>query len=317
MDGHTPMKRAPSAKQLQYFIAVAEAGNFRRAAARLRVSQPTLSTQVAALEKGLAVQLLERSRTGSVLTPAGRDLLVNARRVVEELAGLVDRAASIARGPAGTYRLGVTPTLGPYLLPYALPDIHRKYAALRFYVREGAPRVLEEDLVALEHDLILTPLPVASGDLAVFPLFREPLKLVLSTEHRLASKAHIEPADLRGEPVLTLEEHHLFHHQIEQFCERLGANVLRDFEGTSLDTLRQMVVMGMGVALLPALYVRSEIHQPTELRVTSVEGEVMERTHAIVWRPSSPAAPLFRKIAEDFRALVTERLSDQVTPYVA
>jgi len=247
-----------------------------------------------------------------MVTPAGRDLLIHARRVVEELQGLVDRADSMSHGPAGTYRLGVTPTLGPYLLPYVLPEIHHKYDALKFYVREGAPRALEDDLLAGEQDLVLTPLPVSSGDLTVVPLFREPLQLVMSAEHRLAGKAHIKPGDLRDEPVLTLQEHHLFHRQISQLCERLGARVLRDYEGTSLDTLRQMVVMGMGIAFLPALYVRSEIHQPEELCVTNVEGEVMERTHALIWRPSSPGAPFFRRIAEDVRELVAERLSDQV-----
>ena len=308
------MKRAPSLRQLQYFIALAKAASFRRAAARLRISQPTLTSQVAALEARLAIRLFERSRTGSLLTPAGGALLPGARRVVEEFRGFVDHAESMSHGPAGTYRLGVTPTLGPYLLPYVLPEIHRRYGALKFYVREGAPRRLEDDLVAGEHDLILTPLPVEASDLIVVPLFREPLRLVLSAEHPLARRTRIEPADLRGEPVLTLQEHHLFHRQIDQLCERLGARVLRDYEGTSLDTLRQMVVMGMGVAFLPALYVRSEIHQPEELRVASVAGETMERTHALVWRPSSPARPLFQRIGDDIRGLAAERLAEQVTP---
>ena len=146
------MQRAPSLRQLQYFIALAEAASFRRAAARLRISQPTLTSQIAALEERLAVQLFERSRTGSRLTPAGRVLLPDARRVVEEFRGFVDHAESMSRGPAGTYRLGVTPTLGPYLLPYVLPRIHSMYAALKFYVREGAPRRLEDDLLAGEHE---------------------------------------------------------------------------------------------------------------------------------------------------------------------
>jgi len=175
------------------------------------------------------------------------------------------------------------------------------------------PSVLESDLLAGEHDIILTPLPVEAGDLTVVPLFREPLQLVMSAEHRLAKKRRIEPGDLRDEPVLTLQEHHLFHRQIGQLCERLGAHMLRDYEGTSLDTLRQMVVMGMGIAFLPALYVRSEIHQPEVLRVTDVKGESMDRTHALVWRPTSPGAPLFRRIAMDMRELIGAQLSGQVS----
>ncbi len=308
------MNRTPSLRQLQYFIAVAEADSFRRAAARLRISQPTVTGQIAALEATVGIRLFERAYSGSVLTPAGRDLLPGARRVVEELQGFVDRAESMSHGPAGTYRLGVTPTLGPYLLPYLLPEIHRKYEALKFYVREGTPRLLESDLIGGEHDLVLTPLPVEAGDLEVAPLFREPLRLVLSVEHPLAQKPFVEPADLRDEPVLTLQEHNLFHKQVRELCDRLGARVLRDYEGTSLDTLRQMVVMGMGVAFLPALYVRSEIQARDALRVTNVAGEAMERTHALVWRPTSPGAELFQAIARDIRELIRERLAGEVTP---
>ncbi len=304
----------PSLRQLQYFIALAKAETFRGAANRLRVSQPTLTNQIAALEENLSLVLFERSRKGSTLTAAGRELLASARRVVEEYQGFVDHAGSMTQGPAGVYRLGVTPTLGPYLLPVVLPEIHRRYESLRFYVREDAPQRLEDGLIAGDHDLILTALPVNAGDLVVAPLFREPLRLVLPAEHQLTTKKYVAPKDLRDEPVLTLEEHHLFHHQVKELCERMGAVMFRDFEGTSLDTLRQMVVMGVGAAFLPALYVRSEIHQPANLHVTSVRGEVMERTHALVWRPTSPMAPLFRNLAKEIHALVREHLEGHVAP---
>ncbi|MCH6551826.1 MAG: hypothetical protein IH804_07415 [Planctomycetes bacterium] len=125
--------------------------------------------------------------------------------------------------------------------------------------------------------MILTPLPVDEVRLTLTPLFHEPLKLVMSAEYRLAKKRHIDSRDLAGESVLTLGEQHHLHQQIEQLCDRLNAHVLRDYEGTSLDTLRQMVVMGMGIAFLPALYVRSEIHRRSELRVMNVRGEEMDR----------------------------------------
>ncbi len=306
------MSKPPSLRQLQYFVTLAETQHFRRAAARLRITQPTLTAQVAALEAGLGVQLFERSRAGTSLTPEGRELCARARAVLQEVQGLCDQAEVATREPAGTYRLGVTPTVGPYLLPHVLPEIHRRFEALRFFVREGAPRLLEDDLIGGQHDLILTALPLVAGDPVVVPLFTEPLQLVLSSEHRLAGKARIEPADLKGEPVLTLEEHHLFHRQIAELCDRFGAHLLRDYEGTSLDTLRQMVVMGMGIAFLPALYVRSEIHQPAELRVATVEGERMERVHALAWRSTSPSSGLFERLAEELRAQVTLHLSDTV-----
>jgi LysR family hydrogen peroxide-inducible transcriptional activator len=155
-------------------------------------------------------------------------------------------------------------------------------------------------------------LPIDDARLTVTPLFHEPVRLVMSSEHRLAGKQRIERDDLAGEAVLTIEEHHHFHQQIQQLCERLGAHVRRDYEGTSLDTLRHMVVMGMGVAFLPALYVQSEIHRPRELRVASVHGESIERTHAIAWRTASPSRPLFREITNEILSLLDRELGDVV-----
>ena len=312
------MDRArPSVRQIEYFVAISETLNFRAAARRLSVSQPTMTNQIVALEDALGSQLFERSRGGTVLTPIGRELLPNARRILEEFQGLVDQAQSISRGPGGTYRLGVTPTLGPYLLPHILPALHRRYTALKLSVREDAPRDLEVELATGKQDLILAPLPIDDSRLTVVPLFREPLKLILPADHRLAERKHINRRDLEGESILTIEEHHHFHRQIEQLCSRLGAQLRRDYEGTSLDTLRHMVVMGMGVAFLPNLYIRSEIHRPRELRVATVRGEVIERTHALAWRASSPARQLFRQIADQIRTLVAQDLADVLQPTLA
>ena len=140
----------PSIRQFEYFIAIADAASFRRAANRLQVSQPTLTNQILALEAALGLQIFERSRGGTVLTAVGRELLPNARRLLEEFQGVIDQAESVSRGPAGTYRLGVTPTLGPYLLPHILPALHHRYTALKLYIREDAPRDLEAGLAAGE-----------------------------------------------------------------------------------------------------------------------------------------------------------------------
>ena len=302
-----------SFRQVQYFTAVADALNFRRAATRLRVSQPTLTHQILALEASLEVQLFERSRAGTKLTPAGRELLPSARRILEEVQGLNDRAAMLAKGSGGTYKLGVTATLAPYLLPQILPHIHQRYSSLKLHVREQAPRDLEAGLVAGEYDFILTPMPVGETTLAVRPLFQEPLRLVISAEHRLAKRKLIYDEDLADESVLTIEEHHHFHQQIKELCERLGARMLSDYEGTSLDTLRQMVVMGMGIAFLPALYVRSEIHRPREVRVKKLQGEPIYRTHALAWRTSSPRSSIFEELSIQIRELVGELFAGEVT----
>ena len=123
--------------------------------------------------------------------------------------------------------------------------------------------------------------------------------------------------DLFGEQVLTISEHHLFHRQISELCEKVGASVRRDYEGTSLDTLRQMVVMGMGMAFLPALYVRSEIRQESELRIADVEGVNVVRNHALVWRNTSPARSFYRQLGLEIREIIREKLSDVVIPIKA
>ena len=303
-----------SLKQLQYFAAVAEFGSFRQAAFRLEITQPTLSNQVAIMEKALKVQLFERTRKGINTTPQGRELLLSARRVLEEAQGFTTQAALLSGGGIGTYRLGVTPTLGPYLLPHILKPIHDTHADLKLYVRENPPSELETGLINGQHDLILTTLPIMSNELIVANLFREPLKLALAKDHRLANRPKINREDLLGEPVLTISEHHLFHRQITELCEEVGAPVLRDYEGTSLDTLRQMVVMGMGIAFLPALYAKSEIRNEEELRVADVEGINVVRNHALVWRNTSPAGGFYKQLSEEIKAIIENNLASDILP---
>ena len=303
-----------SLKQLQYFAAIAEYGSFRQAAFRLNITQPTLSNQVGVMEKALKIKLFERTRKGINTTPQGRELLSSARRVLEEAQGFNTQAAMLSGGGIGTYRLGVTPTLGPYLLPHILGTIHNTHTDLKLYVRENAPSDLETGLINGQHDLILTTLPVMSNELIVSPLFREPLKLALPQDHRLAGKAQIKRSDLLGELVLTIGEHHLFHRQITELCEQVGAQTRRDYEGTSLDTLRQMVVMGMGIAFLPALYAKSEIRDKEELRVTEVEGISVARNHALVWRNTSPLASFYKRLSEEIKMIIETKLASEVFP---
>ena len=303
-----------SLKQLQYFAAVAEYGSFRQAAFRLGITQPTLSNQIAIMEKALKIHLFERTRKGINTTPQGRELLLSARRVLEEAQGFLSQSAILSGGGIGTFRLGVTPTLGPYLLPHILTPIHNKYSDLKLYVRENAPSELETGLINGQHDLILTTLPIMSSELVVAPLFREPIKLALARDHRLADRLTINREDLLGEPVLTISEHHLFHRQITELCERVGAHVLRDYEETSLDTLRQMVVMGMGVAFLPALYAKSEIRNEEELRVADVDGINVVRNHALVWRNTSPASSFYRQLSEEIKSMIETNLASDILP---
>ncbi len=302
----------PSLKQLEYILAVARYGSLRRAADELAISQPTLTAQIARAEKALNVTLFERTRLGAALTPAGRRLEGSIRHVIDAMESLVEDADNARSGSSGVYRLGVAATLGPYVLPQILPGLHAAYADLKLYIREDSPRQLEYGLERGDYDLILTALPINSSQLVSENLMRESVKLVVPRDHPLAVKAHILAADLAGTQILTTEEGLLFSRQVEQVCARLGAEVLREYQGTSLDALRVMVVMGMGLAFLPALYIESEINADTALAVRQIEDESIARIHALAWRPTSPARVFYRHLAHDMRGLLRSSVGSVV-----
>lgn len=299
-----------SFKQILYFQTVAECGSLRQGAQKLSLTQPTLSAQLGILEVELGVTLFERSRQGVILTVQGRELLPEAKQILDSMRDFSTKAQFLNQQGSGTYKLGVTPTLGPYLLPNILSDLHQRYNDLKLYVREQSPSLLLDDVLQGQHDLILTTQPVMSDNLTIFSLFREHVYLAMPHDHRLAKTSPITHTDLVGENVLTLSDNHLYHRQVSDLCEQVGANILRDYEGTSLDTLRQMVVMGMGVAFLPALYIKSEIRDQSELRLCSVEGASLVRDHVLAWRKNSPQRHFFNTLGGQIREMIAANIVD-------
>ena len=304
--------KTPSINQIRYFVAVAKYLSFRQAAGILGISQPTLTSQINALETTLGLNLFERSRTGTLLSPQGKALLSVAEEVLQSSQRFSEIARDLSEGNVVTYRLGIPPTLGPYLLPFVLPDLHKRKPGLRFYVREGAPSALQHGLLRGEYDLILSPMSGENSQLITQPLFNEPLKFVIPSDHHLAGKAYVRPEEISGEKVLTLEDRHHFHHQVQRICDEIGADLQRDYEGTSLDTLRQMVVMGMGVAFLPGLYIHSELHKPEALHVCEIADMPIERQHSLAWRNTAPGRQTFREIAVIVKSIIETRLSNAV-----
>jgi LysR family hydrogen peroxide-inducible transcriptional activator len=201
-------------------------------------------------------------------------------------------------GLTGTLRLGTTPTIGPYLLPRVVARLHADYPDLRLYVRESAPRPLREALLAGEHDLILTQLPETGADLVSRRLFREPLALAVPRDHPLAGQAQLDPAQIAGLSILGLSPAYALHDQIAGLCRDHGAELVRDYEGTSLDALRAMVGMGMGAAFLPRLYVASEL-APREEGIVAIpfRGAKVTRTLGLVWRRTAPDPAPYETLA--------------------
>lgn len=297
-------------KQLRAILALSNQRHFRRAAEELGVTQPSLSAQIQNLESALHVRLVDRARGGVSLTPVGREIASRARRILDEERAMRDFAASAKTGLAGTIRLGAAPTIGPYLLPHIVSSLHRKDKSLGLYVREDAPHSLEHDLARGDHDVLLTPLPPSSADFASELLFREPLYLAVAADHRLADLELPTLKEIRGERVLALSPRHQLHDQVADICEAAGATIDRDYEGTSVDALRHMAGMGMGVTFLPALYAHSEIRPKSEIVLKRISGRLFVRSIALVWRKGAGGARNYREIAAIARDIARQRFSD-------
>ena len=297
----------PTLKQLRYLVAVAETLHFRRAAEMSHVSQPTLSGQLRELEERLGVQLVERSRSKVILTPLGRQIAERAKTVLRDVQDVVELAKQGQAPLGGTIRVGVLQSLGPYFLPHILPELHGRYRDLKLYVREGMPTALLERLDQGNLDMLFFPLPVQGVELRSVRLFREPLWVVVPGEHRLAIRETIRRSDLEGETFLTLERGHRLHDQVRALCEQYGAKLSLDYEGTSLDTLRQMVAMGMGLSLLPALYVRSEVLHDRQVVAREVKSGVPHRMIGMVWRRHSGRQEEYETLAGQIRGILKDR----------
>jgi len=288
----------PTLRQLEYLVAVADLQNFGRAADACGVSQPTLSQQIHALEERLGVTLIERRVSGAELTPIGREITARARRLAIEVQDIRDLARRAADGLVGTIRFGVTPTLGPYLMPPIVAALHREQPELRMFIREGIP---VDQALALSRgalDMMLGPLPIVGADLEVYPLFRERLFLVAPPDHSLAESSSLSIADLKGENVLSLDPRHHLHRQVETICDELGMTLLRDYEGTSLDSVHQMVASGLGLAILPEFYIRSAVGGLAGVVVIEPGGWTFTRSIAAAWRIGAAYESEYRGIAD-------------------
>ncbi len=292
----------PTFRQLEYLVAIADLKHFGRAAQANNVSQPTLSQQLRALEEGLGVVLVERRVSGAELTPVGREIAERARRLLVGMRDIRDLARRAGERLAGTLHFGVTPTLGPYLMPAIVAALHREQPDLRLYIREGIPDDQARDLSRGALDMLLGPLPIQGTDLHVEPLFRERLFIVAAVDHPLAGKEVLDPADLQGARVLSLDHRHHFHRQIAEICSETGMELLRDYEGTSLDSVRQMVGSGIGLAILPEFYIRSEVGGRAGIHVLKVQGWSATRSIAAVWRAGAAYGEAYAGIASRIQA---------------
>ncbi|MGA3399085.1 MAG: hydrogen peroxide-inducible genes activator [Acetobacteraceae bacterium] len=304
----------PSPQQLRYLVALAETRHFGRAALGCAVTQSTLSAGILTLENQLDAPILDRTAGKHVVfTPLGLELVERARFALTALTAVTE-AVDAARAPmSGPLRIGVIPTIGPFLLPRLMPALRDAFPRLKPWLREDTTARLVDRLVASRLDVVLVALPCDCGGADTMTLARDEFLVALPPGHRLAGLEAVPPSALATERLLLLEEGHCLREQALLVCGLLAGErgeALDSFAATSLHTLVQMVASGLGVTLLPRLAICAGVAAGTGLVLRPLAGAGAWRTLGLAWRPKAPRAAEYRalggRLAQVCAALLEE-----------
>lgn len=290
-------------RDLRYLVALAEHKHFGRAADASFVSQPTLSTQIKKLEDELDVALVERTPRKILLTEVGREIATRARHVLDEVEQIKAIARRTKDPESGTLRLGIFPTLGPYLLPHVIPGLRERFPRLELLLIEEKTETLLQRLREGRLDTALLALPLHDDQLHTEVLFDEPFLLAVPTQHRLAKRRSLAIDDLESESLLLLEDGHCLRDQALDVCQLAGASERDGFRATSLETLRQMVAANVGITLLPQLAVLPPVVQSEAIHLLTFRGTPPTRRIALAWRKSTAMKGFLDSLAQELRKL--------------
>ncbi|WP_081241320.1 LysR substrate-binding domain-containing protein [Streptomyces viridosporus] len=295
-------RRQPSLAQLRAFAAVAEHLHFRDAAAAIGMSQPALSGAVSALEESLGVTLLERTTRKVLLSPAGERLAARAKSVLAEVGALVEEADALQAPFTGALRLGVIPTVAPYLLPTVLRLVHDRYPQLDLQVHEEQTASLLDGLTGGRLDLLLLAVPLGVPGVVELPLFDEDFVLVTPLEHGLGGREGIPRKALRELNLLLLDEGHCLRDQALDICREAGsAGVAATTTAAGLSTLVQLVAGGLGVTLLPHTAVQVETTRSGRLLTGRFADPAPGRRIALAMRTGAARAAEYEELAAALR----------------
>ncbi len=295
----------PSLRQLKYLVSVAEHRHFSKAAEACFVTQSTLSTAIRELERQLGVVIFERNRKSVLITPVGEKLLDQARAILGEVEDFVSLARAEKGSLAGEIRLGVIPTIGPFLLPGMLGELRQAYGKLRLYLKEEISSRLAVMLKQGKLDVLVLAFPYPLRDMETVTLFEDEFLLCMPPGHALEKRQSVRQKQLRGESLLLLEEGHCLRDHALEACELQSAETNLVYQGTSLHTLVQMVAGGLGLTLLPAMAVAGDVLGDTGLLLRRFSSEKVSRRIGMAWRKSDPRRDEYRILAE----FITERCS--------
>ena len=244
-----------------------------------------------------------------MLTPVGRDIAERARRILGEVEQIKETARRATDPESGTIRLGIFPTLGPYLLPHVVPHIRKRFPRLELLLVEEKTEVILRRLREGQLDAGILALPLNDDQLHIEPLFDEPFVLAVPESHPFAKRKTLKTDELATESLLLLEDGHCLRDQALDVCQLAGAVEKPGFRATSLETLRQMVAANVGITLLPTLAIKPPIPRLDAIHLLRFDGEAPHRQIAMVWRRSSAMGDMLQALAEEFRTLPPGLLS--------
>ncbi len=297
-------------RDLQYLVSLAEHRHFGRAAQACFVSQPTLSTQIKKLEEELGVPLVERAPRKVLLTEVGADIANRARSVLNEIEQIRGVARRTLDPESGTVRLGIFPTLAPYLLPHVLPLVRTAFPKLELLLVEEKSEIVLRRLREGKLDAGVLALPLHEDSLHCEFLFEEPFLLAVAEQHPLAHKqGQLKLADLSNQNLMLLEDGHCLRDQALEVCHLAGAGERSGFRATSLETLRQMVAANVGITLLPVMAVKPPVAPVENLHLIEFKGHPPSRRIAMVWRKSSAMDAFLQRLADVLKHLPADLLN--------
>lgn len=285
-------------RQLRYLDALATEGHFGRAAERVAISQPALSAQIRELEEALGCQLVERATSGARLTQAGQEVVVRGQRILAEVEDL-EAFVRVAADPAvGSLRLGVIPSIGPYLLPKLLQSLAETFPSLKVGVRETVTASLVGELQDGTLDVVVASLPLEDPSFVEVPVFTDAFLLATPAAGPLSLGVFETAADIPTEALLLLEDGHCLRDQTLASCGALDARRLTRAGVTSLATILQLVAAGQGITLLPELFLAATAVDTGRVRLRRFQSPEPHRTIGLAWRRSSPLTALCERIAQ-------------------
>lgn len=283
-------------RQLRYLSALARTKHFGRAAAECAVTQPALSMQVRELEREIGAELVERRPNDIALTDIGQDVARRAEQILASTRDLVDfaRHRDVLSGPL---KLGIIPTLAPYILPRVLPLLQQRYPLLRLELRETLTKILLDELVSGELDTVMLALPAEDADVETLPLFTDAFLLAVPAADPLPAHSRVDIADVDQRRLILLEEGHCLRDQALAFCATNRRDQPAGLGATSLATVMQMVANGYGVTLVPEVSIDAELRD-TRIKLLRFSEPEPGRSIGLAWRHTSPRRPDFEALGE-------------------